>query len=51
MYNKNCSFYSISRCLESCCILGVSDKRQSKGLDVVSRCERVADLLTAIQAL
>ncbi|CAB4036972.1 zinc finger MYM-type 1-like [Paramuricea clavata] len=30
---------------------GVSDKVQSEGLDVVSGCERVADLLTAIKAL
>ena len=30
---------------------GVSDKLQSEGLDVVSGCERVADLLTAIKAL
>ena len=28
---------------------GVSDKLQSEGLDVVSGCERVADLLTAIK--
>ncbi|CAB4018532.1 zinc finger MYM-type 1-like [Paramuricea clavata] len=30
---------------------GVSDKLQSESLDVVSGCERVADLLTAIKAL
>lgn len=30
---------------------GVSDKLQSEDLDVVSGCERVADLLVAIRAL
>ena len=30
---------------------GVSDKLQSEDLDVVSGCERVADLLTAVKAL
>ena len=30
---------------------GVSDKLQSEGLDVVTGCDRVADLLTAIKAL
>ena len=30
---------------------GVSDKLQSEGLDVVSGCERVTDLLTAVKAL
>ena len=30
---------------------GVSDKLQSEDLDIVTGCERVADLLSAIQAL
>lgn len=30
---------------------GISDKLQTEGLDVVSGCERVADLLTAVKAL